>query len=142
MRAGGPNDAPNSTWSGRLALQVEGDARQSFSAGFELRGRPEAGELLLSTPLGGTAAAISWTPTGATLRANGQVQQFGSLDALVAQATGSPIPIAALFDWLAGIETPVPGWKADLSQLPQGRIQARRLEPPPPAELRVVLDPR
>jgi outer membrane lipoprotein LolB len=62
------------------------------------------------------------------------------MNALVERATGSAIPLAALFDWLRGIDTPVPGWRADLSQLEQGRLAALRLEPPPEADLRVVFE--
>ena len=51
---------------------------------------------------------------------NGQTREFDSVDALVAHATGAAIPVAALFDWLRGIDTPVPGWQADLSQLAAG----------------------
>jgi outer membrane lipoprotein LolB len=123
-----------------LALQVQDNQSQSFSAAFELRGEPQAGELSLFTPLGGTAAVLTWLPGSATLKSGGQVQQFESVDALVARATGSAIPIAALFDWLAGKNTPVVGWQADLSQLGEGRLRAQRLEPPPAADLRVVLD--
>ena len=127
-------------WSGRLALQVEDNQSQSFSAAFELKGSAQAGELALRTPLGGTLALLSWAPGSATLRANGQTRDFESVDALVAHATGAAIPVAALFDWLRGIDSPVAGWKADLSLLNQGRLRAQRLEPPPPADLRVVLD--
>jgi outer membrane lipoprotein LolB len=141
MRAAGPNDPKNGPWSGRLALQVQDQPGQSFSAGFELRGRAAAGELTLLNPLGGVVAQLGWAPGTATLQANGQTRQFESLDALVAAATGSSIPVAALFDWLAGVNTPVAGWQPDLSQLPQGRLRAQRLEPPPAADLRVVLDP-
>lgn len=42
-----PADASPDHWSGRLAVQVEDDAGQSFSAGFELKGHPSAGELTL-----------------------------------------------------------------------------------------------
>jgi outer membrane lipoprotein LolB len=59
---------------------------------------------------------------------------------LAAQVAGTAIPIAALFDWLRGIDTPVPGWRADLTQLAQGRLTAKRYEPAPEADLRVVLD--
>jgi outer membrane lipoprotein LolB len=59
---------------------------------------------------------------------------------MVEQATGASLPVAALFDWLAGVNTPVPGWEADLSQLGEGRLRAQRREPPPLADLRVVLD--
>jgi outer membrane lipoprotein LolB len=127
-------------WSGRLALQVEESQSQSFSAGFELKGKAEAGELALFSPLGGTLALLQWAPGQATLRSNGQTRQFSSLDSLAAQVTGTPLPIAALFDWLAGSNTPVAGWQADLSQLREGRLQAKRVEPKPAADLRVVLD--
>jgi outer membrane lipoprotein LolB len=56
------------------------------------------------------------------------------------EATGSAIPVAALFDWLEGRNTAVPGWQADLSELGQGRLRAQRMQPPPAADLRVVLD--
>jgi outer membrane lipoprotein LolB len=74
------------------------------------------------------------------LRSNGQTRQFESVDSLVQHATGAAIPVAALFDWLRGIATPVPGWHPDLSQLAQGRIFATRSEPPPQADLRVAID--
>ena len=134
------NEITAGAWSGRLALQVEDNPSQSFSAGFELRGRPDAGELTLFNPLGGTLAALTWSPGSATLRSGNQVRQFESIDALVAGATGTAIPVASLFDWLAGNNTPVAGWEADLSQLADGRLRARRTAPPPMADLRVALD--
>ena len=140
MRAGVPNDPKTGPWAGRLALQVQDQPGHSFSAGFELRGRADAGELTLLNPLGGVVAQLSWAPGSATLQSGGQTRQYQSVDALVAAATGSSIPVAALFDWLAGVNTPVPGWQPDLSQLAQGRLRAQRLEPPPVADLRVVLE--
>lgn len=136
----GAIDAQTGPWSGRLALQVEDNQSQSFSAGFELKGSARAGELTLFNPLGGTLAALTWKPGAATLRSNGQSRESDSIDALVAHATGSAIPVAALFDWLRGRNTPVPGWQADLSLLGEGRLRAQRLQPTPPADLRVVLD--
>lgn len=133
VTAGGP-------WSGRLALQVSDKPEQSFSAMFELKGTAQAGELTLSNPLGGTIALLSWAPGTASLRSNGQTRQFDSVDALVQHATGTAIPVGALFDWLRGVPTPVPGWHPDLSQLAQGRIFASRTEPPPRADLRVAID--
>lgn len=128
------------SWNGRLALSVEGQASQSFSAGFELKGAPEAGELSLFNPLGGTVAVLAWSPGTATLRANGSTRQFPSLEALAQEATGAPLPVASLFDWLAGKPTPVPGWEADVTQVAEGRLRARRTDPPPPADLRVVFE--
>lgn len=131
--AGGP-------WSGRLALRIDASPPQSLAAGFELRGQPESGELVLSTPIGSTLAALDWAPGTARLRAGGKVEDFDSLDALVTRATGAAIPVRALFDWLAGTPTPVPGWEADLSRLAEGRLVAKRHAPQPPTELRIVLD--
>jgi outer membrane lipoprotein LolB len=127
-------------WTGRLALQVEDNQSQSFSAGFELKGDARSGELSLYSPLGATLAVLAWAPGSATLRSNGQTRDFESVDALVRHATGSAIPVAALFDWLRGVQTQVSGWRADLTQLPQGRLRAERFEPAPKADLRVALD--
>ena len=127
-------------WTGRLALTVEGEASQSFSAGFELKGAPDAGELSLFNPLGGTIAVLGWTPGTAVLRSNGKTRDFPSLDALAQEATGAQLPVAALFDWLAGRATPIPGWEPDVSQVAEGRLRARRTDPTPPADLRVVFE--
>jgi outer membrane lipoprotein LolB len=127
--------------TGRLALSVQDQPGQSFSAGFELRGQPAQGELILLNPLGGTIAALHWRPGSATLQSPGrEPQQFASLEAMVEQATGASMPGAALFDGLAGVATPVPGWEPDLTGLADGRLRARRTQPPPEADLRVVLD--
>ena len=127
-------------WSGRLALQVKDNTSQSFAAMFELQGTAQAGELTLTNPLGGVIAVLAWTPGSATLRSNGRTRSFPSVDALVTQATGAAIPLAALFDWLRGRNTPVPGRRANLTQLDQGRISAVRHDPQPEADLRVALD--
>lgn len=127
-------------WSGRLALQVQGRPEGSFSAGFDLRGSPAAGELSLYTPLGGSAALLEWAPGRASLRVPGQpAREAASLDDLLAQALGTAVPVAALFDWLAGVPTPASGWRADLSQHAAGRLRASRLEAPA-ADLRIVLE--
>lgn len=135
-----PAPPGTAVWSGRMALQVDNSSSQSFSGGFELKGSAHTGELTLFTPLGGTLAVLSWAPGSALLRSNGQTRQFDSVDALLTHATGAPIPVAALFDWLAGVNTSVPGWQADLSQLAQGRLRARRADPPPAADLRVAFE--
>jgi outer membrane lipoprotein LolB len=136
----GPADAQNGPWSGRLALQVQDKPGESFSAGFELKGNARAGELMLYSPLGGTLAQLTWVAGAATLRTGNDTRQFPSVDSLVAHVTGTPIPVAALFDWLRGTATQVPGWRPDLTQLGQGRLFAKRLEPRPEADLRLVLE--
>jgi len=127
--------------TGRLALSVQDQPGQSFSAAFELRGQPARGELTLLNPLGSTVAVLRWQPGSAVLRSQGrEPQEFPSLEAMVEQATGASMPVAALFDWLAGVPTPVPGWEPDLTSLADGRMRAHRTQPPPEADLRVVLD--
>lgn len=142
--AGSANQPEVSPWRGRLALRIEADlaqsASQSFSAGFELTGNAQTGELTLYTPLGTTAAALSWSPQVAVLRSNGESRHFESLDALLKQAVGTEVPVAALFAWLAGDNMTVAGWRADLSQHANGRITAHRTEPAPPVELRLVFE--
>jgi outer membrane lipoprotein LolB len=127
-------------WSGRLALTVQDKPGESFAAGFELKGNPESGELELLSPLGGTLGLLQWRPGKATLRSNSRTTEYESVDALVTQVAGTPVPITALFDWLRGVATPVPGWKPDLTQLAQGRISAVRTDPQPQADLRVLLE--
>lgn len=140
MHHEGTFDAEPNQWSGRLGLTVVSDPPQSFSAGFALRGDPQAGELTLTSPLGNTLAVMQWQPGEALLRQGEQTQHFDSLDALAQQATGTPLPVAALFGWLRGQPQSVPGWQVDLSRVPDGRLFAQRLAPPPAAELRLVLD--
>lgn len=130
----------NGPWNGRLALRLGTTPTQSFSAGFELLGNASQGALTLFTPIGSTAAALRWAPGSATLQQGEAQRAFPSLDAMVAEVTGTALPVAALFDWLHGRATTAPGWEADLSRLPEGRLQARRTVPEPEAELRIILD--
>lgn len=127
-------------WSGRLAIKVQSEPPQSFSADFELGGNPHHGLLVFFTPLGNTAAHLQWAPDTATLTADGKTRQFDSLATLIEQATGAELPVAALFDWLNGKATDAPGWTVDLSKLEQGRLQATRAASPLPAvNLRILL---
>ena len=123
-----------------MAIRIESDQPQSFSAGFELVGNALVGELTLFTPLGSTAASLSWSSHAAVMRTNGEVRHFESLNALIKQAVGTEIPVAALFGWLAGEGVNASGWSADLSQRANGRITARQTESLPQAELRLVLE--
>lgn len=136
-----PPRAPSaaSEWSGRLALQIEGQASQSFSAAFELRGNPQAGELTLYTPLGSTLARLQWAAGAARLEQGSEVRESASLDELLQDLTGSRLPVAALFDWLQGRPAAASGWRADLSAAQDGRITAERLDPMPLATLRIAL---
>ena len=154
------NDAQNATENaaestilrGRLSLRVLSDASvtvgeagakplaQSFSASFELSGNAQTGELLLFSPLGTTVAALNWSAQTASMRTNGETRVFSSLPDMLRQATGTDIPVASLFAWLAGDNTATPGWQADLTQHTLGRVVARRNEPLPQVELRLIME--
>ena len=134
------NHSEVSPWRGRLAVRVEAEQPQSFSAGFELAGDALTGQLTLYTPLGTTAASLLWSSQTAIMRANGDIRYFESLNDLIRQAVGTDLPVAALFAWLAGDNMTVAGWSADLTQHADGRITARRTEPAPAAELRLVFE--
>ena len=132
--------AERTTWSGRLALQVEDQAAQSFSAAFELQGSAQQGELLLLSPLGNVLAKIDWTPTHARLQTGGQTHKSPSLDDLLQQNLGTSIPVLAFFSWLRGEQTTAAGWQADLSTIGQGRLVATRYTPAPRATLRLAFE--
>ncbi len=138
------SQAEASVWRGRLAVRVEADPpkmqSQALAAGFELSGNAQAGELTLFTPLGTTAAALSWTSNAAIMRSNGDVRHFDSLTALIRSAVGTEVPVAALFAWFHGENMTAAGWNADLTQYASGRITARRLQPAPVAELTLLLE--
>ena len=146
--ATGPNDpqnagqtaAPPAYWAGRISLQIQSEPPQALYASFELKGQADDGELALISPLGSILGMMRWTPLEATLEQGGTTRRFASTDELLAQATGAAVPVSALFDWLAGINTTAPGWVADLSQQVNGRISAKRSFPAPQADLRIVLD--
>lgn len=135
-----PPESAAQIWTGRLTLQVASEPPQSFAAGFELRGGAQNGELALTSPLGNTLASLSWSPDSARLHTSDGERLFDSIESLSRELTGTPIPLRALFDWLDGRPGTADGWQADLSRLNEGRLLARRIEPLPAAELRLILD--
>ena len=136
-----PNSLKNDFWTGRISLTIKSEPEQSFSAGFELKGQSERGELTLISPLGNVLGVLRWSPGQAELDSgNRNIQRFDSVDALMVHATGADVPLAALFAWLQGDNATASGWSADLSRQGEGRIFATRMQPMPRADLRVVLD--
>ena len=127
-----------------MAVRVEADESNrlghSLTAGFELTGNAIEGELTLYTPIGGTAAVLTWSKIDATLFSQSERRHFPSLKALIEQATGTDVPVGALFAWLSGANASAEGWTVDLRDYPNGRITANRTDPGPAAELRVVLE--
>ena len=134
------NDAEKKLWSGRISLQIQSEPPQAFFAGFELKGNAQRGKLSLTSPIGNVLGIMRWSPDEVVLESGNEVKRFTSVDALLVQTTGAAIPVAALFDWLKGVNTRLNGWSADLSGVGLGRIVATRDEPTPQTRLRIVLD--
>ncbi len=132
---------PDKVWAGRISMQVQSEPAQSFSAGFELKGQADRGELTLTSPLGNVLGVLRWAPGEALLDSGqGNIQRFESIDQLMTQATGAALPLPALFAWLDGDNASAAGWSVDLSRQVDGRLVARRTQPLPTVDLRVVLD--
>jgi len=132
--------SPEAThWSGRLALTIESDPVQHFSANFELWGNADQGSLSLSSPLGQQLALAQWDAQQALLQHNGRSTAYPNMDELSAALTGVALPLRPLFAWLRGQAAELEGWQADLSRHAQGRLQARRWQPAPAVELRLIL---
>ncbi len=139
FRNGATNPEANH-WQGRLAVNLHSEPPQAFSANFELQGDAQVGSLTFYTPIGSTAAQLHWDADGAQLKTSAEPQRFESLDDLTLYATGTSLPIASMFDWLHGNAVATPGWQVDLQGLSNGRLQAQRLAPQVPAELKIILE--
>ena len=129
------------SWTGRIALQIDGQASQSFSAMFELRGTAQAGGLVLLSPFGNRIAQLDWKDGHAQLVSGQDTRTSDSLDTLLQDVTGTRIPVTALFSWLKGTQASATGWQADLTGIADGRLTARRDDPQPTATLRIALTP-
>lgn len=135
-----PSNPSASFWSGRMALQLDGPPPQNWSTSFELQGSPTQGQLLLLSPLGTSLAQLSWSPAVAVLTQGQDKIESPNLQSLSQRLTGTSLPIAALFEWLAGRNWDEPGWQVDLTAYAQGRLTASRITPAPQAVLRIVLE--
>jgi outer membrane lipoprotein LolB len=131
---------------GRISLRVEANSAQpaqSLYGAFIISGNAQAGELTLNSPLGNTVAKLTWSPQSAELTANNATTRYPSTDALLTAVTGTALPLAALFDWLVGVNTPIEGWEADVSRVlspENARLTAKRNTPAPSVDLRIVLE--
>ena len=137
--------------SGRLSVRIDANPVQNVSAGFELRGNGNSGELRLHSPLGTRLAAARWSPGSAVLADSQGEQRYANLDDLSRRALGEALPLAALPDWLAGRPWPQAphrlspsgfeqlGWQVSLTRRAEGFIEASRAAAPA-VMLRVKLD--
>jgi outer membrane lipoprotein LolB len=130
-------------YQGRLSLRIASDTPQSLYGAFSISGNAQTGELSLNSPLGNTVAKLSWSPQTALLVSNNTTTTYPSTEALITTVTGTALPLPALFDWLAGISTPIEGWEVDLSNMQNPdnrRLTAKRISPLPTIELRIALE--
>ena len=140
-----PSSMPAGLIEGRLSVRVDGQPERSVSAGFILMGNAERGSLVLSGPLGTTAAQARWQPGEAVLHSGTGETRHTDLDSLGRAALGEDLPMAALFDWLRGRawtgassqprSDGVPGflqlgWQVDLARWADGSLAAVRTAPP------------
>ncbi len=130
----------NAYWSGRMAIEVLKEPPETVSAGFELQGSAQTGEMVLLSPIGTTLAVLKWSALGAQLTQGQQQIESSNLQSLGSRLTGTALPIAALFEWLAGRPADASGWQVDLSGYAEGKITALRQHPAPGAFLRIALD--
>ncbi|MDO7649248.1 MAG: hypothetical protein MUQ58_01190 [Burkholderiaceae bacterium] len=136
-----PQHPEDGAWHGKLSVVLETTPRQRQRVDFDLYGSANRGELHLLSPLGTTVAQATWAPGKATIRKGNEVAAFDSLDALSREMLEAPLPVAALFGWLKGMDAPAPGWRVDLCQVGKGRVQAVREWPQPTAKLNLVFEP-
>jgi outer membrane lipoprotein LolB len=161
-----PPPLAGQVYSGRLAVRTDAAAAQeahAVSGQFELSGNASSGQLVLTSPLGTTVARARWSrpegglgePSLIELEADGTTRRYATLDEMMQRAIGDQLPLAAMFDWLAGRPWPAAaarraadgpsfaqlGWQVDLSRFAaSGLISATRSAPPPTLHVLVKLD--
>jgi outer membrane lipoprotein LolB len=151
-----PDLAAGPALSGRLAVHVDAttaSGARDVSAGFELLGDADIGQLSLTTPLGTMLAQARWAPGNVVLTTPQGRSRFADLDALTREVLGESVPVIALFDWLRGRpwpEAPTPGgatsagfeqlgWTVSLDRFDDALITARR-DREPSVTVRAKLD--
>ncbi|WP_310463094.1 lipoprotein insertase outer membrane protein LolB [Sphaerotilus sp.] len=157
-----PTAAPDPlarSYAGRLAVKVEGDDARSFSAGFDLQGTDVRGQLALISPIGTQVGRAVWQPGSVLWQSADGDRRFDTLDALAEEMLGEAVPLAALFDWMAGrpwhalpsrplsvadggTETGFRqlGWNVQTGRVADGVIVAQRRLPAPTLTVRIKLD--
>ncbi|WP_293996795.1 outer membrane lipoprotein LolB [Sphaerotilus sp.] len=148
------------SYAGRLAVKVEGDDARSFTAGFDLQGTDTRGQLALTSPIGTQVGRAVWQPGAVLWQSADGDRRFDNLDALAEEMLGEAVPLAALFDWMAGRpwlalpSRPLTaadgvgaeagfrqlGWTVQTGRVADGVIVAQRRLPAPTLTVRIKLD--
>jgi len=139
---------------GVLVAGTDTSEPRSFSAGFELRGSDDTGELRLTGPLGTRVAQAIWAPERVTLQDAAGMHEYASLAQLSRDTFGEPLPLGAMTWWLRGVPSPrMPstaiaepagfsqmGWTVDTSALADRSLIVARRASLPIVTVRVRLD--
>lgn len=149
------------SYAGRMAVKVEGDEARSFTAGFDLQGTDQRGQLALVSPIGTQVGRAVWQPGSVLWQAADGERRFESLDELSQELLGDVVPLGALFDWIAGrpwsgqSSRPLTvtdtadsgetgfrqlGWNVQTGRAAEGVIVAQRRLPAPTVTVRIKLD--
>jgi outer membrane lipoprotein LolB len=138
-----PTPPVPTAWSGRLSLSIQKDFSQQthIHIAFELEGNAEEGQLQVEGPFGTAAILLRWRPGQAVLSQGERSYRFASLADLIQRSIGTDLPIEAVFAWLRNETVDVPGWQVESKPSQGGPLVARRYEPWPRLELRMVLQP-
>ena len=135
-----PQPPRDAFWQGRMSLTVHQTPVQHVSAAFELEGNANEGELTLFSPLGHASLVLRWSPGLAQCLQTGPPRSFANLSEMTQAATGTDLPLTALFEWLAGRDLAVPGWTIERTG-PTGPWSAKRHLPEPAVTLMVSPSP-
>lgn len=138
--ANAPQPSRDAFWQGRMSLTVHQTPVQHVAAAFELEGNSTQGVLTLFSPLGYASLVLRWSPGLAEWLQNGQTRSFTSLSEMTQAATGTDLPLDALFEWLAGRDLAVPGWTIERTGS-AGPWSAKRHQPAPAVTLTVSTSP-
>ena len=138
--ANAPQPPRDAFWQGRMSLTVHQTPVQHVAAAFELEGNSTQGVLTLFSPLGYASLVLRWSPGQAQWLQNGQTRSFASLSEMTQAATGTDLPLTALFEWLAGRDLAVPGWTIERTGS-AGPWSAKRSQPAPAVTLTVSTSP-
>jgi outer membrane lipoprotein LolB len=143
------------SYVGRMAVKVEGDESRSFTAGFDLQGTDQRGQLALISPIGTQVGRAVWQPGHVVWQSADGDRRFETLDALSQALLGDVLPLGALFDWMAGrpwsgeVSRPLAdtaggfrqlGWDVQTGRVTEGVIVAQRRLPIPTVTVRIKLD--
>jgi outer membrane lipoprotein LolB len=113
-----------------LKLQAFGDkGAEGGSFHFDLQAQPTSGVMDISTPFGTLVASVRWNAGNASLLTPNGQQVFASIDELLTQALGEPLPVATLLYWLKGQPDPnVPFTWLNAPSSPTAMAQFQQLD--------------